>query len=170
MEGKTSMEVIKQIENSLLYGLLGLKVRSIRSGYCEMYLPAGQSLNNSPGAFNLGVFIAVCNLAAAAASSTIAEVRFPVNFSSHISVLSQVSSGTLTISAQHIKGEYASIIETRISDEQNRLIAVATPYAVKVVRKPLDKMDMKCIKPFMSVSRSFVSGLRQVVFRCRNNK
>lgn len=126
MEGQISTEVIKQIENSALYGLLGLKVRRIRSGYCEMYLPASQSLNNSPGEYNLGVFIAVCDLAAAAASSTIDEVKYPVNFSSHISVLSPVSSGILTISAQHIKGEYASIIETRIYDEQNRLIAVAT--------------------------------------------
>ncbi|MEN6348321.1 MAG: PaaI family thioesterase [Syntrophomonas sp.] len=119
--------VIDDIENISLYRLLGLRTIKINTGSCEMYMPITVNVLNQFGEVAKGVYYAICDVAAYAASCTILpDEEFPMTYCINVSVLSPAAKGGLKIMANTVEAEYGGCTEVKMFDENKTLVAIGS--------------------------------------------
>ncbi len=104
----------------------GIKLKEIKDNYASCTVELTSELINAQGFAHGGIVFSICDVAAGFAAASID--RRLVTQSATISYLRPATLGsTLTAKAEPIKlGKTISVVEARVTDEQDRLIAHAT--------------------------------------------
>jgi len=104
----------------------GIKIKELKDNYASCSVELTPEVINSQGYAHGGIVFSICDVAAGFAAASID--RRLVTQGATISYLRPAALGsTLTAKAEPIKlGKTISVVEVRVTDEQNRLIAQAT--------------------------------------------
>ncbi|MGS0764488.1 PaaI family thioesterase [Syntrophomonas curvata] len=126
--------IVNEIENMPFLKYLSLKVSRWEPGKCELFIPATGKFINRLGEINLGVCSILCEAGSYIAACTDSlEGKHPVIYSSKVSLLHPKVSGAIYISSGFMEGETDRLIESKVVDEQGKLIALATNRYLLVV-------------------------------------
>lgn len=127
MDMNNVQNVINDIESISLYRLLQLKIIKVSTGSCEMYMPITVNVLNQFGELAKGVYYAICDVAAYAASCTILpNGEYPTTYSINVSVLSPLVKGGIKIMAHTVEAEYGGFTVVKMYDDTNSVVAVGS--------------------------------------------
>lgn len=118
--------------------LHGLRVLTVREGYAEVCLPAGESILNLLGSVHGGAIYTLCDVAAGTAAAS--HGRVGVTLSANVNYLRPGLAGeALTASTREIKaGRQTAVYEVEVR-QQERILATAV-FTMYYVDYPMEKL------------------------------